>query len=142
MAGQWDALVLDDYEAVMPLTWKKKWSIRYLYQPPFTQQLGIFSRSLSPEVLLPGFISAMKDHFRFAEIFLNYGHTGNDLELKTNFILSLKASYDTICGGFSRDAIKNIRRSEKFQLHYTIMDDLGEAISIYKIMCRSSHSSL
>ena len=42
-AGRWDALILGDYEAVMPLTWRRKYGIRYLYQPPYTQQTGIFS---------------------------------------------------------------------------------------------------
>lgn len=41
MAKNWDALVLNDYEAVMPLTWNKKYGICYLYQPPFTACLGI-----------------------------------------------------------------------------------------------------
>jgi len=35
MAVNWDAIVLNDYEAVMPLPWKKKLGIRYLYQPSF-----------------------------------------------------------------------------------------------------------
>ena len=34
--GKWDALVLDDYAAVMPLTWRRKYGTRYLYQPAFT----------------------------------------------------------------------------------------------------------
>ena len=38
----WDAIVLNDYEAVMPLIWKKKFGIKYLYQPAFLQQAGIF----------------------------------------------------------------------------------------------------
>ncbi len=41
----WDALVQDDYLAVMPLTHGHKFGIDYLYQPYFTQQLGIFSLS-------------------------------------------------------------------------------------------------
>jgi hypothetical protein len=36
MAVNWDALVLNDYEAVMPLPWKKKWGIYYLAHPPLT----------------------------------------------------------------------------------------------------------
>jgi len=36
MARHWDALVLNDYEAVMPLTWNKKYGFYYLYQPAFT----------------------------------------------------------------------------------------------------------
>ena len=42
MAKQWSALVLNDYEAVMPLTWNRKFGFNYLYQPAFTSQLGIF----------------------------------------------------------------------------------------------------
>src|SRR5579864_8810325 len=63
-AGQWDALVLDDYEAVMPLPWRRKFGIRYLYQPAFTQQLGIFSKTPIP---VDSFLAEAKRHFRFAE---------------------------------------------------------------------------
>ena len=31
MAGSWDALILNDYEAVMPLPWRKKFGIQYIY---------------------------------------------------------------------------------------------------------------
>ncbi len=96
MARQWDALVWNDYEAVMPLTWNKNWGIKYLYQPPLTQQLGIFC-GMEPESqkefpsqnepqgqkeaqnqkeryrqLVRAFLDEAARHFRFAEIFLNY----------------------------------------------------------------------
>ncbi|MEA2107399.1 MAG: hypothetical protein U9P82_11900, partial [Bacteroidota bacterium] len=38
----WNALVLGDYEAVMPLPVKQKFGLEYLVQPPFCQQLGVF----------------------------------------------------------------------------------------------------
>ena len=38
----WDALVLNDYEAVMPLPIRKKWIFSYLFEPPMTPVLGIF----------------------------------------------------------------------------------------------------
>ena len=44
MAKHWDALVLGDYEAVMPLTWNKKYGVQYLYQPPFAAALGVFGK--------------------------------------------------------------------------------------------------
>ncbi len=43
MSENWDALVFGNYEAVMPLVWRKKKGIKYLYQQAFTQQLCIFS---------------------------------------------------------------------------------------------------
>jgi hypothetical protein len=104
MAAQWDALVWNDYDAVMPLTWNKKWGIKYLYQPPLTQQLGVFikkqiedpkqpkdpkepisqkefqdqTESLSQLVL--AFLDEAALHFRFAEIFLNYKNEITEIE--------------------------------------------------------------
>ena len=43
VADNWDALVLNDYEAVMPLPWRQKYVIKYIYPPAWTQQLGVFS---------------------------------------------------------------------------------------------------
>ena len=39
----WDALVQDDYEAVMPLPYRKKGVLKYVYTPFFMPQMGIFS---------------------------------------------------------------------------------------------------
>ena len=42
MVVKWDALVLNDYEAVMPLMWNRKYGFYYLYQPYFIHSLGVF----------------------------------------------------------------------------------------------------
>lgn len=39
---QWDCLVLNDYEAVMPLPYQKKFGVKIIYQPIYCQQLGVF----------------------------------------------------------------------------------------------------
>ncbi|MDP3354122.1 MAG: hypothetical protein Q8S44_10335, partial [Flavobacteriaceae bacterium] len=31
VADHWDALILNDYEAVMPLPWRSKYFIKYIY---------------------------------------------------------------------------------------------------------------
>src|SRR5436190_22577275 len=58
MADNWDALVMGDYEAVMPLTWKKKYGIHYLCQPFLTPQLGIFSSTINA-VMLENFLRSI-----------------------------------------------------------------------------------
>ena len=40
----WDALILDDYKAVMPLPYRRKLGKEYIYMPYFTQSLGVFFR--------------------------------------------------------------------------------------------------
>lgn len=40
----WDALIINDYESVFPLPWKRKFGILYLPQPYFTGQLGAFGK--------------------------------------------------------------------------------------------------
>ena len=63
---QWDALVLNDYEAVIPLPKRKKWGLTYIYQPLMCQQLGVFHKQES--YCVDDFISAIPKeilHFNF-----------------------------------------------------------------------------
>ncbi len=68
MARQWDALVLNDYEAVMPLTWNNKYGIYYLYQPFLTAQLGVFGKNISAK-LLEEFLNAFPTKFKYMGYF-------------------------------------------------------------------------
>ena len=69
MYRQWDALVLNDYEAVMPMTWNKKYGISYLYQPFLTAQLGVFGKNITEE-RVSNFIQSIPSSFRLIEISL------------------------------------------------------------------------
>ena len=51
MADHWDGLVMNDYEAVFPLPWRKKYGIHYLYQPFLTAQLGLFGKEINASLL-------------------------------------------------------------------------------------------
>ena len=46
----WEILVDNDYEAVMPIPLAKKWSFNFVVMPLQTQQLGIFSEKDTPEL--------------------------------------------------------------------------------------------
>ena len=43
LADQWLGFVKHDYDCVMPVTWRKKDSIRYSYHVPFIKKLGFFA---------------------------------------------------------------------------------------------------
>ncbi len=46
----WEILVDNDYEAVMPIPLAKKWGFNFVVMPLQTQQLGIFSEKDNSEL--------------------------------------------------------------------------------------------
>jgi len=98
MAENWHALVIDDYKAVMPLPWKKKFGIRYGYTPPFIQQSGL-SGDLTG-IDLQKVLATIQDFYSFADIHFNFSNTAIQnftpaIQL-TNFIIDLSQGYGSI----------------------------------------------
>jgi hypothetical protein len=128
MAPGWDALVLNDYEAVMPLVWRKKYGVKYLYQPAFTQQLGIFSRMPLNSERVAAFVNTVKKTFRFAEIFTNIAYG----EAQPNYVLPLTNKYSDIQQHYSNDLLKNLKVAQKQLLQYVTANTTEQAIALYR----------
>lgn len=116
MTRQWDALVLGDYEAVMPLTWNRKYGIAYLYQPFLTAQLGVFGQNISAE-LLDAFLSAIPSKFLYWDFYLNHQNVfplnNFHLYLRTNYVLDLDKPYEELYKNYRENIRRNIRKSEQ-----------------------------
>lgn len=114
MADDWDALVIGDYTHVMPLPWRSKWGIRYLYQPFLVAQGGLFGPAISPD-LLAAFIGKIPPRFRFIDICLNSGNpapaAGAEWNLRNNYVLPLHKTYDEISAGYRENCRRNIRKA-------------------------------
>lgn len=114
MAKNWDALVLNDYDAVMPLVWNSKFGFSYLYQPAFTASLGVFGKKLNQE-LISNFIKTIPEKFKLIEISLNSGNTfrenSPDLSLRRNYILNLNNSYTEIAKDYRENHQRNINKA-------------------------------
>lgn len=146
MATNWDGLVLNDYEAVMPLPWRKKFQIRYLYQPPFTQQGGIFSSARITGDITKAFIEASATQFKFAEIALNYGNeiiVENDIPivLRKNNILLLH-DYENILRNYGDSFKKSLKRVNKFNMLYQSSYDHASVIDLYENLYTKRQSSV
>ena len=116
VSPNWDALVLNDYEAVMPLTHRKKFGISYLHQPLMCKQLGVFSSMHAEPFNIDLFIKALPKKFRLIEIALNNQNIINSnktikVDQHTNFYLSLNQPYQTIYNGFHRNHKRNILKA-------------------------------
>ncbi len=138
MASNWDAIIFGDYEAVMPLTWRKKLGISYLYQPAFSQQGGIFSnRPISIEEV-SAFVQMAMQKFSFAEISLNYLNTGlielNNVTIRNrnNFVLPLGRGYEKIQNEYSTYIKRKIKNVANAELTYSQSTNYSEAIDLYE----------
>lgn len=116
MARNWDGLVLNDYEAVMPLTWNKKYGIAYLYQPFLTAQLGIFGKGVTEE-RTKSFIQVIPGKFKLIEILLNSGNIfsvpGGVARLQTNYVLDLSKPYEELYQSYRDNIKRNIRKAKQ-----------------------------
>lgn len=122
MARNWDALVLGDYEAVMPLSWNSKWGISYLYQPPYTATLGIFGHNLN-EATIRLFLENLPTKFKLVEMDLNPGNVlsplPGDMRLRTNYILSLEKEYATLQESFRENIRRNVKKAQELHCRFS-----------------------
>ena len=117
MAENWDALVLDDYEAIMPLPWKKKWGIHYIYPPAFTQQLGVTFIENESQEITEAFLQSIPKKFRFLEANLNATNAvSGNFSLRKNYLLFLDPDYEALKKNYSRSARRNIAQAEEQQI--------------------------
>ena len=140
MSKNWDALILDDYRAVMPLTFKRKYGIYYLYQPFFTACLGVFGNNLTSD-LVEEFLKAIPQKFKYWDIYLNHG---NYLPLKSfepyeriNYILDLNKPYELIYAGYRDNIKRNIKKSDQLKCSITKNIDIDNVISLAQEQSKS-----
>ena len=125
--GQWGALILNDYEAVFPLPWRKKYGIHYVFQPSFCQQLGLFG---NPGILTSeDFLKVIPRKFIKIHLQIHsfFGQPKNAKE-KTNFILKCPHLPEDC---FNKDALKNIKRTEEAEVYYKKPYKIVDILKIY-----------
>jgi len=136
VADNWNALVENNYERVFPLITGYKWGIPYLYQPVFSQQLGVFSQTILTEEVVAKFLDAIPSQFKFAEInlnSLNKLHPGKYKSVEwINHELDLINAYEKTLNGFSTNLKRKIKKAEKSGISLLTNVKPEEIIRIFK----------
>lgn len=135
VAENWSALVVEDYRFVMPVVWKKKAGIKYIYQPFYTQQLGVFSREYVDPELIRKLLRILYKKFRFAGINFNSKNLIGEeapfiVDDKSNYVLTLDQDYDTHSGLYSSNARRNIKKSMELSEHIEKNLPVGELLRL------------
>jgi hypothetical protein len=112
MAPGWNALVLNDYEAVFPLPCRRKFRLHYVCHPPLVAQLGLFGNNIS-RVLFTTFLNAIPGKFVYIDLPLNFQNNFPDphLFLRKNFVLPLDKEYNSIYDGYNKNVKRNILKA-------------------------------
>ena len=133
VADNWDALILNDYEVVMPLPWRQKYFIKYIYPPAWTQQLGVFSSEKIQKELILDFIKSIPKKFRKITIQFNSENRfiHENLTERINYILPLSGSYEEIYKGFNNNRKRDLKKAKENKLYIKEVE-IGELIAVAK----------
>lgn len=113
-APGWEALVDEDTGAIMPLTWRRKWGIDYLFTPYGLQQLGVFAPVMD-DALNTRMLAAVPSRFRYWDIQLNaamhVGGTRSDRVVEhADQVLDLGPDIGALRAAYSEGHRRNLRK--------------------------------
>ena len=129
VSPNWEALVTENYEFIMPLPVKSRYKIPYLVQPVLTQQLGIFSKNKITELIVKDFIREIP-YFSY-EMALNESNFFEKAIISPNYILNLERSIDEIVSFYSKNTLRNIEKALKLNLSISETIDIITYINFY-----------
>lgn len=131
---EWEALV-DDDGWFMPLLWRRKFGVDYLYQPYAVQFQGVFGPHRDA-VVYAAFLAAVPDRFKYWDIHVGIGmdvRSSTDLKVapKRTQELPLDEDIDTLRSGYSKGHRRNLRPMEDVMVE--VVDDIGieEFIAVF-----------
>lgn len=117
----WNAIVQDDYHAVMPLPNRAKFGVNYIFTPHFVQQLGVFTIGSISEIDLNLFVGAIPSKYKLLELNINkYLRTSDshqfNLSTNRNLELDLSLDYQKIYSGYSTNLKRNLKKADNNNL--------------------------
>jgi hypothetical protein len=119
LADNWTGIVMNDYEAVMAVAWKKKLGVVYCYDVPFIQQLGVVYQARQQD--LQPFIDALNRLCRYGRYPFNFDNK-IDGAICTNFVHDITVPYDRLWRSFSEDARQHTKAEARTELQYAAGD--------------------
>ena len=133
VADNWGILVLDNYQAVMPLPWRKKYGIKYVYTPLRILELGVFSKK---EVDEDHFLKILFKKFKYVNLRMNcnnkFSQFEHDRQEMHQQYLSLKSEYSEIVKNYRSDRKKDLKRAKKHELREKWNDSEFHLVDLFK----------
>ena len=130
MADNWDGIIGDDYNLIMPIPWRKKYGIKYCYHAPFIQQTGVFAKAIEDDEVRDC-LKLMLQYFKYGDYSLNFMNTIKSGKSANNYMLSLASNYRSTSFFYSEDLKANLSKASKYFLIYE-KGNAEEAINLFR----------
>lgn len=118
--GHWNALILDDYQYIMPLPKRSKLGVSYIYTPFFLPQMGIFSAHPITSEIVAEFIQAIPKKYKQVDALLNISNDISNLNTHTLTLIShqldLNTSREELFSHYAQNTQRNIKSAQKQNL--------------------------
>lgn len=133
---QWDALIEGDYDTVMPLPYRNKLLVYYIFPPNMIQQLGVYSQKNLTENKITEFIQCIPAKFKYSEINFNYSNPINSekhsITPHVNLELNLNAPYSELYANYSENIKRSIKKAYKTNFHINRNAKIKDLIQLFK----------
>ncbi len=121
----WDALIINDYESVFPITHKIKLGFNYLPQPPFTSQLGTYGKVTSE--IEQAFYNYIIKEYKLIDLELNAFNTlqNEAITTKNTYIINYKNGYT-----FNQNTKRNVAKATEIGLKVEQIKNIEEILKL------------
>jgi len=128
MAVHWDALVINDYQAVMALPWKQKLGKAYIYTPRFTSPLAIYG-DIPESIKIKDILDFIPMKFRLWDLNLvnNLSLFSPSAVKRKNHILNLMPEYELLRKNY-RPSYRNLVKKAEAMGNYISKEILIDTV--------------
>jgi hypothetical protein len=132
LANDWLGLIADDYSYVMPIVFRKKYGISYLYQPPFLPYIAVLGTNVTSSIE-QAFLAAIPKNIKYWNFTapfttqLPFVHT----KLAINYVLELN-NHEVITKSYKENLKRNLKKCTQLGVALKINIPLKDVIALSK----------
>ena len=136
LAPQWQAVVLGDYEAVLPVFDRKKYGFNFTTRPFGTQSTGPYSKIPLTSELVKTLVNKAVEHFKYGEFFLAPSTPipeGWSVNTFSNFALHTLLPHEELSQAYSSQIKRNLKKAKALKLELAQWVTVKEALGLWKL---------
>ena len=142
---QWELLVFDDYQAVMPIPFITKFGVKLVVNPRLCQQLGIFSHKDEIEINNKFLDFLLKNYIVWHYAFNDANHFTQNLKKRKNFLI-YPENYEAVRQRYSPKRKRKLRLdpdvAANSQIKFISFKDAEEFIIKHSIGARDADDTM